>query len=199
MAELPNALVIDVRTPEECKGGMIKKAVNYDFNGANFNTQIAKLDKNEPVFVYCLSGGRSGAAASQMRADGFKEVYELDGGMMKWNAAGLAVTQTSSEIASSGMTMDEYNKLLATDKIVLVDFYAEWCAPCKKMKPYLAEIDKEMNDKVVVIRIDVDKNKDLAAALKIESIPVLAVYKNKTLTWSNIGFIEKEKVVEQLK
>lgn len=88
---LPNAPIIDVRTPEEFKTGHIAKAVNFNWNGDKFLSQIAKLDKTKPVFVYCHAGGRSNAAASKMRSIGFKKVYDLSGGLTNWKAASLPV------------------------------------------------------------------------------------------------------------
>ncbi len=78
--ELPNAAILDVRTPEEFLKGHLSNALNFDWNGSEFDKQIATLDKAKPVFVYCLSGGRSSDAASKMRSDGFQLVYELNGG-----------------------------------------------------------------------------------------------------------------------
>lgn len=199
LKETPDAQLIDVRTPGEVAGGFIDHAVNIDYNSSDFNSKIEKLDKSKPVFVYCLSGGRSGSAASDMRSMGFKEVYELNGGIMKWNAANLPLVTTNSKPKEAGMTSQQFQELLNTDKIVLIDYYAEWCAPCKKMKPYLDEISSEMKDNVVVIRIDVDKNPLIANEQKVDGIPLLQVYKNKTKTWSNVGFVEKEVVVKELK
>jgi thioredoxin len=133
-----------------------------------------------------------------MQSNGFQQVYELNGGMMKWRAANLPET-TEVAAASTGISKQQFDNLLVTDKIVLIDFYADWCAPCKKMKPYLDEISNEMADKVVVVRINADDSRALCKELKIEAIPVLQIYKNKTLVWANTGFIEKEEVVKQLK
>jgi thioredoxin len=195
--ESPNAIIIDVRTPEEFSKGHLQNAYNYDWNGEEFNKQIATLDKSKPIFVYCLSGGRSAQASSKMRADGFNEVYELNGGIMKWRGANLPET-TDNKPVSMGMSRQNFDALLNTEKLVLVDFYADWCAPCKKMKPYLDEISKDMSDKVVVVRINSDDNQGICKELKIDALPVLQLYKNKKLTWSNTGFIEKTKVVSQL-
>ena len=79
LEEIPAAPIIDVRSPEEFSNGHLQNARNINWNGNNFDAQILKFDKAQPIFVYCLSGGRSGSAASQMRANGFKEVYEMDG------------------------------------------------------------------------------------------------------------------------
>lgn len=89
---LAGAVIIDVRTPGEFAGGHLEGAVNYDWYGATFADQIAKLDKTKPVFVYCQSGRRSAAATAKMQSEGFKEIYELSGGIAAWQAAGLPVS-----------------------------------------------------------------------------------------------------------
>lgn len=193
--KIPTAPIIDVRTPEEFSKGHIQKAKNMDWNGNDFDKQIATLDKSKPMFIYCLSGGRSSSAANKMQNKGFKEVYELDGGIMKWRGASLPETTDNKPV---GMTLQAYNNLAKSDKIVLIDFYAEWCGPCKLMKPYLEEISKEMADKVIVIRINADDNQALCKELKIDALPVLQVFKNHKLTWSNVGFIEKKGVEKNL-
>jgi len=196
--ELPTAAIVDVRTPGEFAKGHLSNAQNIDWNGNDFDNQINKLDKSKPVFVYCLSGGRSSAAAGKMRSTGFKEVYELSGGIMKWRSANLPETKANTN-SSSGLTQQQFGKLLDTDKLVLIDFYADWCLPCIKMKPYLDQISKDMTSKVVVIRINADDNKALCEKLKIETLPVLQVYKNKILTWTNKGYLGKDDIVKAIK
>jgi thioredoxin len=195
--ELKTATIVDVRTPDEFSKGHLVNANNYDWNGNNFDKQIAPLDKSKPVFVYCLSGGRSSSAANKMRSVGFKAVYELSGGIMKWRSENLPETSGESD-KSTGMTKQEFDELLNVEKLVLIDFYADWCAPCIKMKPYLEEISKDMADKVVVIRINADNNQALCKELKIDALPVLHLYKNKSLTWTSSGFIDKSEVIKIL-
>ena len=193
------AMIIDVRTPEEYAQGHLINAVNYDWNGDGFEQQEAGLDKSKPLYVYCLSGGRSSSAAGKLRKDGFKEVYELKGGIMKWRASNLPETTSENATVSTGMSMDDFNKLLDTDKSVLIDYYADWCAPCKKLKPIMEEISKEMSDKVVVVRINVDENKNLMKELHIEDLPVIQFYKGKQMYWNHIGFLEKAEIVKEVK
>ncbi|MBI1836633.1 MAG: thioredoxin [Flavobacteriia bacterium] len=198
--ETPNAQIIDVRTPKEVADGYIENAINIDFKDPDFIAKISKLDKTIPTFVYCLSGGRSAFAVAKMRELGFNIVYELNGGILKWKAANMPLTNTqSSNDNTFGMTPKQFQELINSDKIILIDYYAEWCTPCKKIKPFLDEIALEMKDKVIVIRIDIDKNPMIAETQKIESIPLLQVYKNKEITWSNIGFVEKIVILEHLK
>lgn len=199
LKQTPGAQLIDVRTPSEYAGGHLQNAINFNWNGDDFGSQIEKLDKNKAVFVYCLSGGRSASAASNMRAAGFKTVYELNGGIMKWRAEALPETTNANTSTNNGMSMDEYKKMTSSNNKVLVDFYAEWCAPCKKMKPYLDEIASEMKSELAVIRIDADLNKTLLKELKIDALPVLMLYKENVMVWRNDGFIEKAAVVAKIK
>jgi rhodanese-related sulfurtransferase len=83
--------LVDVRTPGEFSSGHIEGAVNYDFYATDFAQKMGKLDKKKPVMVYCAVGGRSGAAAEQLKKSGFTKVYDLDGGMDAWKGAGKKV------------------------------------------------------------------------------------------------------------
>ncbi|PVW12826.1 rhodanese-like domain-containing protein [Marixanthomonas spongiae] len=80
-----NVQLVDVRTAREFKGGAIKGALNIDyFQQENFNAEFNKLDKEQPVYLYCHSGNRSKKAAAKLDALGFKKIYDLKGGYMKW-------------------------------------------------------------------------------------------------------------------
>lgn len=87
------AQLIDVRTPKEFAEERIEGFTNIDWNGADFESKVAKLDKSEPVFLHCRSGGRSAKAASKLQEMGFTEIYDMEGGMLKWNAEGLPKAQ----------------------------------------------------------------------------------------------------------
>ncbi|MCH2198155.1 MAG: rhodanese-like domain-containing protein [Flavobacteriales bacterium] len=88
-----NALILDVRTPEEVDAGMIANAEHRDFYDDDFKTQLEGFDKSRPVLVYCAAGGRSGKAMDIMQEMGFKEVYNLDGGYRAWKNNGLPTTK----------------------------------------------------------------------------------------------------------
>lgn len=191
---LPQAQLIDVRTPEEYASQHIEHAQNVDWNGSDFDAKALKLDKSKPVFVYCTVGGRSKKASEKLQELGFKEIYNLDGGIMKWNAAGLA--PKSDKII--GMCSQEYGDLLKSDKKVLVNFYADWCEPCKKMAPYLKKMQAEMASDVTIIRLNADENKTLISELKIDELPTLILYRNKEVTWKHSGFVSEEDLKKQL-
>lgn len=84
---LADAQILDVRTPEEWNEGIIEGAIMANFYDDDFEAQLEKLDKEKPVAVYCKSGGRSGQTMEQMNSLGFKEVYNLKGGIGAWNSA----------------------------------------------------------------------------------------------------------------
>jgi len=67
--------------------------------------------------------------------------------------------------------------VLKSDKVVLVDFWAEWCAPCKKVDPLLAEIATEMGDKVEIVKVNIDENPETARAYRVMSVPTLTLFK----------------------
>lgn len=189
-----NSQLVDVRTPEEFAVEHIENAVNINWNGSDFVAKISNYDKTKPVFVYCKVGGRSGQAAQKLAELGFSQIYNLDGGFMKWSAAGYSKPST----VKIGMTKAEYEKLLITDKKVLIDFNAKWCGPCKKMAPYLEKMKVELKDKVIIIKIDADENKTLCEELKIDALPTLLLYENGKEIWKNIGYISEEDLKKHL-
>ena len=86
-------VLLDVRSPEEFREGHISKSLNIDWNGPDFEKQVIRLDKSRPVLVYCMRGARSESAAAKMRSMGFKEVYELKGGMAEWKTSNLPIAR----------------------------------------------------------------------------------------------------------
>lgn len=190
-----NAQLLDVRTPEEFGKEHIENAQNVNWDSADFIKKVATYDKSKPIFVYCLSGGRSFDAASKLHELGFKDVYDLEGGLMYWKSFDLPTVASKTD---SGMSLDDFNTLLNTDKKVLINFHAEWCEPCKKLEPIILKIEKEMGDKAVIVRIDADHNKTLLQTLKVTQIPTILIYKNKVVIKKIIGPTSEENLKEQL-
>ncbi|APV44410.1 Rhodanese-related sulfurtransferase [Dehalogenimonas formicexedens] len=84
-------VVLDVRTPSEFSQGHLSGAINIDYNAGNFQAEVSKLDKNKRYLVYCRTSHRSGLAVDIMKDLGFKEVYDMDGGIEAWMSAGYPV------------------------------------------------------------------------------------------------------------
>lgn len=93
-----------------------------------------------------------------------------------------------------------FNELISGDQPVLVDFYAEWCGPCKMMSPILQELREKMGDAVKVIKIDVEKNPRLASSLRIQGVPTLMLFQQKEVLWRQSGVVpanQLEQVVQK--
>lgn len=184
--------LLDVRTPGEYSQGHLEKAENIDYKNPAFKEQIDKLDKTKPVFVYCLSGGRSAAAAKVLHESGFTDVYEMQGGYMKWTASGKLVDAPSgSSDDSKGMSSTDFKKLTASDKLVMIDFYAPWCAPCIKMLPTVHKLAETYKGQARIETIHYDQNKALAKELGIDAIPAFLFYKKGKLLLRKDGPMEE--------
>jgi thioredoxin len=188
------AQLLDVRTPEEFSSGHIENATNVNWNGDDFVAKAENYDKSKPVFVYCKVGGRSAQAADKLAELGFKEIYNLDGGIMKWNAS--VNVKPSEKII--GICDQEYGELIKSSERVMIDFNAKWCAPCKKMNPYILKFQREMADKIKIVQLDADENKTIVDQLKLDGLPVIIVYEKGKEVWRNVGYISEEELRKHL-
>ena len=192
----PNAQLLDVRTPKEYLSQHIDNAVNINWNDAQFTDNVAKLDKSKTVFIYCLSGGRSLQAANKLSEMGFSKIVDLQGGILKWNAQNHSQGAEPEKII--GICPQEYKELLVSNKKTIVNFYAEWCAPCKIMAPYLLKMQKELAGKISLVRYNADENKTIMKALNIDELPVIMIYENDKLVYSHNGFLSEEDLRKQI-
>jgi thioredoxin 1 len=87
--------------------------------------------------------------------------------------------------------MSKFGDLVKSKKLVLVDFHAEWCGPCKMLSPIVARVAKQVGDDVRVVKIDIDKNQSIAATLGIRGVPTLVLYKDGKLVWRQSGVLQE--------
>ena len=189
--------LLDVRTASEYKSGFIRTALQADWNNRKqFIDRTQYIDKNKPVYVYCLSGSRSSDAAQWLRKNGWTNVYHLKGGLLAWKKQGLTLEGGQ---AIQQMSLESYRAAIKSHNIVLVDFGAEWCPPCKKMEPVLAEVQRELQGAYRLLRVDGGNDVDVMHAQQVEALPVFIIYKNGKEVWRKEGIVTKEELLKALR
>jgi len=197
IADKDSIQLLDVRTAGEFNGGHLQGALLADWKDKNeFSRRISFIDKNKPVYIYCLGGGRSEAAATKMRAMGYQAVYELKGGINAWKAENKMVEGKS---AAKQMSTDEFNNAIAGGKFVLVDFGAEWCPPCKKMEPILKILQKNNPNKFTLVKVDGGKDEDILKQYNVTALPVFILFKDGKQVWRRDGIAEENEIASQFK
>ena len=92
--------------------------------------------------------------------------------------------------------MPTFRDIIGTNKLVLVDFSAAWCGPCKMMAPILKELKQQLKDSIKIIKIDVDKNQPLAAKYQVRGVPTLMIFKDGKQVWRQSGVIQTNELVQ---
>ncbi len=189
--QLPNIQLLDVRTAGEYRSGHIKSALQANWNDqSEFADRTSALDKQKPVYIYCLSGPRSSAAAEWLKANGFQQVVELSGGFSNWKRSGKAV-EGMADVKQ--MTMNDYQQQIAGKEYVLVDFGAEWCPPCRKMEPIVNDFLAKQKE-ISFFKIDGGIHTDLMKQLNAEGLPTFILLKNGQEVWRHKGVLTPEEL-----
>ena len=95
---------------------------------------------------------------------------------------------------------ETFGEIIGGAKPVLIDFSAEWCGPCKMMKPILAELRQRMGDKIRILKIDIDKSPVVSGAFNIQSVPTLMLIQNRNILWRQSGVVQAnqlERIINQ--
>jgi thioredoxin 1 len=91
---------------------------------------------------------------------------------------------------------ETFNDIIQGDKPVLIDFSAEWCGPCKLMKPILQELRQRMGDKIRILKIDIDKSPAVSDAFSIQAVPTLMLIRNRNILWRQSGVVQANQLEE---
>jgi thioredoxin 1 len=92
-----------------------------------------------------------------------------------------------------------FNETLQSDRPVLVDFFAEWCGPCKMMAPILKELKQEVGDAATIIKVDVDKNPQAAVEFQVQGVPTLILFRNGKPVWRQSGVVQKNSLANTIR
>lgn len=88
-----------------------------------------------------------------------------------------------------------FNDIINSETSVLVDFFADWCGPCKSLAPILKDVKEELGDTIKIVKINVDKNKLLAAKYQVRGVPTMLLFKNGKQVWRQSGVLQKSEIV----
>ncbi len=95
--------------------------------------------------------------------------------------------------------MTKFGTLIAEEKPVLIDFYAEWCGPCKTLAPILKDVKTELGDAVKIIKIDIDKNQQLTTKYQVRGVPTMMLFKGGAQLWRQSGVLQKNQIIDIIK
>lgn len=200
LVDAGNGIILDVRTPQEVSEGYINNASTINIYDENFEEKINLIPKEKEIYVYCKGGGRSSEAVEILQKNGFNKLYNLSNGIMEWEEKGFPIVKSKIEKDEKiqEISMGDFKALLNTDKPVLIDFHTVWCAPCRKMAPVIDKIEVDYKDKAIIMRIDVDKSKEVGNAYNIKGVPVFILFKNGEEKWKYNGIISEEELKKQI-
>ena len=190
--------ILDVRTPEEFKTGHIEGAININFYSKLFNSAVNKIDKKSSLYVYCKSGSRSEDAVNVLKRLGFRNIFNLKGGIQSWQSKGYNVSTYTLNKKNPSIDLSKILKEIRQNKSVLISFNATWCKPCLIMKPVIESITKEYSN-IKVISVDIDADKYIMNHYKVNTLPTFIGFYKSQEYFRHSGVIEKNDLIELLK
>lgn len=191
-------VVIDVRTDREFFAGHIENAVNISTSDPQIVQKLLAYDKNLPIYLYCYSGSRSRHVAIFLEKQGYTSIYNLRRGTIEWKQENLPLVKSDVPTVEvpDKMSIDDFDKVVASEKLVFVDFYAPWCLPCKQMMPMIDELKDEYKGKVAVVKVNADASSELFRKINAGTVPYLVLYKNGIPVFSKSGKVEKDEITK---
>ncbi len=196
-----NATFLDVRTKSEFSAEHIENSGQLNYYALDFKKKLLLLPKDQPIYLYCNTGYRSQRAGRYLVKNGYKNVYNLEHGIMEWNLTELPVVEGDKSllIKENSMSVNDFKNLIATDTLVFIDFYAPWCGPCRKMMPMIDSLKTEYHGKVKIVKANSDVSKKLVKELKLIGVPYLVLYKNSELLFERNGMATREELITEFK
>ncbi len=92
--------------------------------------------------------------------------------------------------------MSNFNTIIKSEKPVLIDFFATWCGPCKMLGPILKEVKDSLGDRISIIKIDVDKNQQIASQYQVRGVPTMILFQDGKQLWRQSGVLNKEDIIK---
>jgi len=199
LIEKENGTFLDVRTKSEFSAEHIENSGQLNYYALDFKKKLLLLPKDQAIYLYCNTGYRSQKAAEYLVKKGYKNVYNLEHGIMEWNLQELPVIEGDKSLLGKEnmMSVYEYSRLISSDTVVFIDFYAPWCAPCRKMMPMIDSLKTEYHGKVKIVKVNADVSKKLVKELKLFGVPYLVLYKNNEKLYERSGMSNREELIKE--
>ena len=190
--------LLDVRTKNEFKNQHIQNAGQINYYNRDFKRKLLLLSKDEDIYLYCNTGYRSRIAAEFLIKNGYTKVYNLEHGIMDWNLKNLpTITEPDAEPDKNNkLSIKKYQKLIQSDTLVFLDFYAPWCAPCRKMMPTIDSLKVEYSGRIKIKKVNADASKKLMKDLKLNGVPYLVLFQKGKLITQRYGYLERKEIVK---
>ncbi|WP_396211391.1 thioredoxin [Flavobacterium sp.] len=93
---------------------------------------------------------------------------------------------------------DTFQDIINSDKPVLIDFYATWCGPCQMLSPILKDVKDSLGERISIIKVDVDKNQELASIQQVRGVPTMLLFQNGKQLWRQSGVVSKEEIIKTI-
>lgn len=191
-----DGILLDVRTKQEFANGHIENAGQLNYYALDFKKRLLLLPEDQDIYLYCNTGYRSQKAAEILIKNGYTNVYNLEHGTMEWNNNNLPIIiePNARPDLDNRYTPNQYQELINSDSLVFIDFYAPWCAPCRRMMPMIDSLMVEYHDRVKVVKINIDASKKLIKKLQFTGVPYLVLYQKNQELFTHHGSIMKQEI-----
>lgn len=195
-------MILDVRTKSEFDNEHLANSQYLNFYAMDFKKKLLMLPKDEAIYLYCTTGYRSEKAAKFLAKNGYSKVYNLEHGILEWNLENLPVIEgePSAKLMADKVNPELFMQTISSDTLVLIDFYATWCGPCRKMMPLIDSIRTQYHPDLKVFKVNVDVSKKLIKQEKIIGVPLFRMYRNGILLFEKDGMMsrkELENIIEE--
>ncbi len=193
-------MILDVRTKSEFDNEHIANSQYLNFYALDFKKKLLMLPKDEAIYLYCTTGYRSEKAAKYLAKNGYKKVYNLEHGILEWNLENLPVIEgePSAKLMADKVNPDLFKQIISSDTLVLIDFYATWCGPCRKMMPLIDSIRTQYHPALTVFKVNVDVSKKLIKQEKIIGVPLFRMYRKGVLLFEKDGMMSRKELEETI-